>query len=65
MVLIVCEMCEDLISLSAWREGDHFICVKCAEVLSRIKQQEIKLNHIFTDKARLQLFDILRFKEVL
>lgn len=64
MILVKCEMCDELIELSQWSKGICFICLKCAKILQKIKKQEIQLNYIFSTKTRMKLFDTLRFKEV-
>lgn len=60
MSIVQCDMCFDLFNINEWKESDIFICQKCAEILSKIRQKEIQFGREFTEAGRLKIFKILR-----
>lgn len=60
MNIVECGMCYSLHHIEDWKESNVFICKNCAEVLSIIKQKEIKYSIELSDKGRLKVFKILR-----
>ena len=65
MVLVKCEMCDELHHLESWEEGMCFICVKCAKILQKIKKKEIEFKYVFSEESRIKIFDSLRFNEIM
>ncbi len=71
MIIAECGMCQDLVELSEWKDGDHFICKICVEILSEIRQNNIKLEKMGVKPIEfldLIIFDLkrdsLRIKKV-
>ena len=60
MEFVQCDMCFNFYELDDWEEGNHFICKTCANILSEIKQREIKEGREFNPAFRLALFDMKR-----
>jgi len=60
MVLVKCDMCDEMHELSDFPDGQIFICLICAHVLSRIKKTEIKVNQKLPKFLQLKMFDRLR-----
>ena len=53
-------MCSEIHDLNEWKEGIIFICVICANILSKIRKIEIKFNEGNRITNRLGLFYHLR-----
>ena len=60
MSLVECGLCEDIELLTEWKEGNVFVCVKCAKILEKIKKLEIKKNITFSGESRLKILDKMR-----
>lgn len=63
MPIVECGMCQDLCNLPIWKESDIFICKVCCNILSEIRQNEIKLKKSGIKPLKsfsLALFDMKR-----
>ena len=60
MVLVMCDMCEEIHDLDNWTERNCFICKACAEALSEIRRTEIDQGWDFLPEVGLGIFDKMR-----
>ena len=60
MEIVRCDMCFDLHQLDDVPNGYIFICIKCAEILSKIRKQEIKNGVNYTNFVKMIIFKKLR-----
>ncbi len=63
MVIVECDMCKDLCKLPNWKESDHFICKICCDILSEIRQNDVRLKNkgiLPISSFNLALFDMKR-----